>query len=75
MLLGDCGRLRNPRRGGIGESDKTGSSPPVSHPVTPQDLHATILHAMGVPLFDATKNTGLARPQFSTGKPVLGLFG
>lgn len=63
-------------RGGAvyGESDKTGSTP-ISDPVTAQDLHATILHAMGVPSFDATMNTGLARPQFSTGKPVMALFG
>ncbi len=35
-------------RGGAvyGESDKTGSEP-ASDPVTAQDLHATILHAMG----------------------------
>ena len=63
-------------RGGAvyGESDKTGSSP-VSDPVTPQDLHATVLHALGVPLHDLTKNPGIARPPFSTGKPVLDLFG
>ena len=64
-------------RGGAvyGESDKTGSAP-VSNPVTPQDLHATVLHALGVPLNDdLTKNPGVVRPPFSTGKPVLGLFG
>ncbi len=63
-------------RGGAvhGSSDRTGSSPE-KDPVTPQDLHATVLHALGVPLFDATQNTGLSRPQFSTGKPVMELFG
>ncbi|MCB1061811.1 MAG: DUF1501 domain-containing protein [Verrucomicrobiae bacterium] len=63
-------------RGGAvyGESDKTGSVP-VSDPVTPQDIHATILHALGVPLHDPTKNTGIAQPLFSTGKPILRLFG
>jgi len=63
-------------RGGAiyGESDKTGSAP-VSNPVTPQDLHATVLHALGVPLTDMTRNTGLNRPPFSAGKPVMGLFG
>ena len=63
-------------RGGAiyGESDKTGSSV-VSNPVTVQDLHATVLHALGVPLNDLTMNTGLSRPAFSTGKPVMGLFG
>ncbi len=63
-------------RGGAvyGESDKTASAPK-SNPVTPQDLHATILHALGVPLNDLGKNTGIIRPPFSSGKPVMGLFG
>ena len=63
-------------RGGAvyGESDKTGSVPK-SHPVTPQDLHATVLQALGVPLVDLTRNTGISRPPFSTGKPVMELFG
>lgn len=63
-------------RGGAiyGESDRTGSAPK-SNPVTPQDLHATVLHALGVPTDDLTKNTGINRPVFSTGKPVMGLFG
>src|SRR6266446_4480355 len=63
-------------RGGAiyGESDKTGSAP-VSNPVTPQDLHATVLHALGVEKTDLSRNTGLSRPSFTTGKPVMGFFG
>ncbi|NNE90152.1 MAG: DUF1501 domain-containing protein [Verrucomicrobiales bacterium] len=63
-------------RGGAvyGESDKHGAVP-VSDPVTVQDLHATVLHSLGVPLFDSTENNGMSKPQFSTGKPVLDLFG
>ena len=63
-------------RGGAvyGESDKTASYP-VSDPVTPQDLHATILHALNIPLISPAMNTGITRPPFSTGKPVLKLFG
>ena len=63
-------------RGGAvyGESDKTGSTV-ISNPVTPQDLHATVLHALGVPLQEPFRNTGIIRPPFSTGKPVMGLFG
>ncbi len=63
-------------RGGAvyGESDKTGAAPK-SNPVTPQDLHATVLHALGVPLNDIGKNTGVTRPPFSSGTPVMGLFG
>jgi hypothetical protein len=56
-----------------GESDKTASYPK-SNPVHPQDIHATILHALGVPLHDQTQNTGINRPLFSTGKPVMKLF-
>ncbi|MFT5471214.1 MAG: hypothetical protein ACI8UO_006347 [Verrucomicrobiales bacterium] len=56
-----------------GESDKTGSTP-ISNPVTVQDIHATVLHGLGVPLFDQTENTGLSRPAFSTGKPIKDLF-
>ena len=63
-------------RGGAvyGESDKTGSAVK-SNPVTPQDLHATILHALGVPLQEPFRNTGIIRPPYSMGKPVMGLFG
>ena len=63
-------------RGGAvyGESDKTASAP-TSNPVTPQDLHATILHALGVPLQAPVRNAGIIRPPFSSGKPVMGLFG
>ncbi len=63
-------------RGGAvyGESDKTAAAPK-SNPVTPQDLHATILHALDVPLSDLGKNTGIIRPPFSSGKPVMALFG
>ncbi len=60
--------------GGVyGESDKHGMAPKHS-PVTPQDLHATVLHALGVPLPTLTENTGISRPVFSAGKPVMGLF-
>jgi hypothetical protein len=70
-IMAGCGI----RGGGVyGESDRTGSAPK-SNAVTPQDLHATVLHALGVPLNDLTKNTGISRPAFSTGKPVMGLFG
>ena len=63
-------------RGGAvyGESDKVGAEPK-DDPVTPQDLHATVLHALGVPLHDPTLNTGFTRPPFSTGRPVMDLFG
>jgi hypothetical protein len=57
-----------------GSSDKKGGYPE-SDLVTPQDIHATVLHALGVPLHDNTMNNGLARPQFSTGRPIMPLFG
>ena len=57
-----------------GSSDKKGGYPE-SDLVTPQDIHATVLHALGVPLHDNTMNNGLARPQFSTGRPIMPMFG
>lgn len=60
--------------GGVyGESDKIGGAP-ISKAVTVQDIHASVLHSLGVPLFDQTENTGLSRPPFSTGKPIKDLF-
>ena len=41
----------------------------------PQDLHATVFHALGAGTPDLSRNTGLSRPSFTTGKPVMGLFG
>jgi arylsulfatase A-like enzyme len=46
-----------------GESDKTGSAV-VSNPVTPQDLHAAVLHALGVPLQKPFRNTGSSSRRF-----------
>jgi len=62
-------------RGGAvyGESDKTGSYVK-SNPVSPNDLFATILHALEVPLNETKNNSGISRP-ITTGKPVMGLFG
>ncbi len=62
-------------RGGAvyGESDKIGAYPK-SNPVNPQDIHATILHAMGISLNDNISNAGFSVP-LTTGKPVLDIFG
>ena len=56
-----------------GKSDNVGAYPE-SNPVHPQDIHATVLHAMGIPLNDAADNTGFSRP-LTSGKPVLEIFG
>ena len=56
-----------------GKSDKTGSSV-ISNPVRPEELAATIYHALDIPLNEPQNNTGIARP-ITPGKPVLGLFG
>ena len=55
-----------------GKSDKVGAYPE-SNPVHPQDIHATVLHAMGISLNDATDNTGFSRP-LTSGKPLHKLF-
>jgi hypothetical protein len=42
--------------------------------VRPEELAATIYHALDIPLNEPQNNTGIARP-ITPGKPVLGLFG
>ena len=62
-------------RGGAvyGKSDKTASAVE-SHPVRPEELAATIYHALGVPLNEPQNNSGISRP-ITTGKPIMELFG
>jgi Protein of unknown function (DUF1501) len=69
-ILAGCGI-----RGGAvyGKSDKTASTIE-SNPVRPEELAATIYHALGVPLNEPQNNSGILRP-LTTGKPVMELFG
>ncbi|MDX1947021.1 MAG: DUF1501 domain-containing protein [Pirellulaceae bacterium] len=69
-ILAGCGI-----RGGAvyGKSDKTASYVE-SNPVRPEELAATIYHALGVPLNEPQNNSGISRP-ITTGKPVMDLFG
>jgi hypothetical protein len=62
-------------RGGVvyGESDKIGAYVK-DKPVRPQDLGATIYHALGVPLELRLGKDGFTRP-ISSGEPLLDLFG
>ena len=62
-------------RGGAvyGESDKIGAYVK-DKPVRPQDLGATIYHALGVPLDLRLGKDGVSRP-ITTGQPLLDLFG
>jgi uncharacterized protein DUF1501 len=62
-------------RGGqvYGETDKTGSSVK-DRPVRPQDLTATIYHALGMPRDPRLTRDGVSQP-LTTGEPVLDLFG
>jgi hypothetical protein len=62
-------------RGGMvyGESDKIGAYVK-DKPVRPQDLGATIYHALGVPLDLRVGKDGFTRP-ISSGQPILDLFG
>jgi hypothetical protein len=62
-------------RGGqvYGESDKIGAYVK-DKPVRPQDLGATIYHALGVPLDLRLGKDGVSRP-ITTGQPLLDLFG
>jgi len=69
-ILAGCGI-----RGGAvyGKSDKTASTIE-SNPVRPEELAATIYHALGVPLNEPQNNSGILRP-LTTGKPIMELFG
>jgi hypothetical protein len=62
-------------RGGMvyGESDKIGAYVK-DKPVRPQDLGATIYHALGVPLDLRLGKDGFTRP-ISSGEPIFDLFG
>jgi hypothetical protein len=62
-------------RGGsvYGASDKTGAYVK-DRPVRPQDLGATIYHALDVPLETRLGKDGATRP-VTTGQPILDLFG
>ena len=62
-------------RGGMvhGESDKIGAYVK-DKPVRPQDLGATIYHALGVPLDLRVGKDGFTRA-ISSGQPILNLFG
>ena len=56
-----------------GKSDKTGSYV-TNNPVRPEELAATIYHALDIPLNEPQNNSGFERP-LTTGKPVMELFG
>ena len=62
-------------RGGAvyGESDRIGAYVK-DKPVRPQDLGATIYHALDIPLETRLGKDGFTRP-VSSGQPLLGLFG
>jgi hypothetical protein len=68
-LLAGCGI-----KGGAvyGETDKIGARVK-DKPVRPQDLSATIFHALDVPFESKVTKDGLSKP-LSTGTPVLDLF-
>ncbi len=56
-----------------GKSDKHASYVQVD-PVRPEEMAATIYHALDIPINDPQSNSGLSRA-LTTGKPVLELFG
>ena len=45
-----------------------------SNPIRPEEMSASIYHALDIPLNEPQNNTGLSRP-LTTGKPVMDLFG
>lgn len=55
-----------------GKSDRQGAIN--GDPVRPEELAATIYHALDIPLNEPQNNSGISRP-ITTGKPVMELFG
>ncbi|MDA1053753.1 MAG: DUF1501 domain-containing protein [Planctomycetota bacterium] len=47
---------------------------PTSNPIRPEELAATIYHALDIPLNEPQNNSGISRP-LTTGRPVMELFG
>ena len=56
-----------------GKSDKHGAYV-TSNPIRPEELSATIYHALDIPLNGPQNNSGISLP-LTTGKPVMELFG
>lgn len=56
-----------------GKSNKYGEYP-VNKPVRPEELAATIYHALDIPINNPLDATGLSR-SLTTGKPIMELFG
>ena len=56
-----------------GKSDSRGGSV-ISNRIRPEELSATIYHALDIPLNEPQNNSGISRP-LTTGKPVMELFG
>ena len=56
-----------------GKSNKNGEYP-VSNPVRPEQLAATIYHALDIPINNPQDASGISR-SLTTGKPIMELFG
>ncbi|MDB4637440.1 MAG: DUF1501 domain-containing protein [Planctomycetaceae bacterium] len=56
-----------------GKSNKYGEHP-THNPVRPEELAATIYHALDIPINDPTDASGISR-QLTTGQPIIDLFG
>ena len=56
-----------------GKSNKLGEHP-VDKPVRPEQLAATVYHALDIPINDPQDASGISR-SLTTGQPVLDLFG
>ena len=56
-----------------GKSNKLGEYP-TSNPVRPEELAATIYHALDIPINNPQDASGISRT-LTTGKPIMELFG
>jgi hypothetical protein len=69
-ILAGCGI----RGGAVYGKSNTHGEYPTLNPVRPEELAATIYHALDIPLNAPQNNSGISRP-ITTGKPLLELFG
>jgi uncharacterized protein (DUF1501 family) len=56
-----------------GKTNKLGEYP-TSNPVRPEELAATLYHALDIPINDPRDASGISR-SLTSGKPIMGLFG
>ena len=68
------GRSGDRRGQGVRQDEQAAASIPTSNPVRPEELAATIYHALDIPINNPQDASGMSR-SLTTGKPIMDLFG